>query len=267
MTANKNEAASSALAGQNIHIMAGHCCAVRGVNASFPTAQLSAIIGPNGAGKSTLLRGLLGLTPLRGGTVTLLGRPLAHWPRRERTRAVAYLAQTEGLPPEALVRDVVALGRGAGDWRFGLLPTSRWNEADEAATQAALIRTDTLKFAGRRVSELSGGEAQRVALARALAAEPRLLVLDEPTNHLDFAYALQTLQFLRAEVAAGMSVIAVLHDLGQAAQADHLVLLKGGQVLAAGPPQAVLTPPNIQAAYGVQVRVVEAGRQRLLVPQ
>ncbi|WP_261664663.1 ABC transporter ATP-binding protein [Deinococcus sp. Marseille-Q6407] len=253
-------------AAQGLSVYAGDVHAVQDVSATFQAGRLSAVIGPNGAGKSTLLRGMLGLSPLAGGTVELLGRPLAAWPRTERARQLAYLAQTEGLPPDARVRDVVALGRGAGEWRWGLFPVRPWSAEDEAAVTEALTRTDTLAFAERRVSELSGGEAQRVALARALAARPHFLILDEPTNHLDLAYALDVMRYLRAEVGRGVGVITVLHDLNLAARADWLVLLHAGRVLAAGTPEQVLTPGNVQAAYGVQVEVVQAAGRPVLVP-
>lgn len=251
---------------QGLNAYAGDVHAVQDVSVSFAAGQLSAVIGPNGAGKSTLLRAMLGLTPPRSGAVELLGQPLAAWPRTERARQLAYLAQTEGLPPDARVRDVVALGRGAGEWRWGLIPRTGWTPEDEAAVTEALTRTDTLAFAERPVSELSGGEAQRVALARALAARPHFLVLDEPTNHLDLAYALDVMRYLRAEVRRGVGVIAVLHDLNLAARADHLVLLHAGQVLAAGTPAQVLTPEQLHAAYGVRVDVVQAAQRLVIVP-
>lgn len=255
------------LEAHDVHVQAGSFPAVRGVSATFAPGEFTAVIGPNGAGKSTLLRALIGLTPVTRGEVRLAGRPLRSWSRAERSRALAFLAQSEGLPAAARVRDVVALGRGAGDWRFGLLPRSPWTPEDEAAVDAALDRTDTRRFEDRRVSELSGGEAQRVALARALAAQPRFLLLDEPTNHLDLAYALDVVRYLRCEVAGGLGVVAVLHDLNLAARADRLVLLHAGQVLASGRPADVLTPAHLHAAYGVRVRVVQDADRLLVIPE
>ncbi len=239
---------------------------MRGVSVRFEGGRFSAIVGPNGAGKTTLLRALIGLSPAESGEVRLGGRSLAAWSRPERSRALAYLAQNEALPNETRVRDVVALGRGAGHWKWGLIPAQPWNAQDEAAVQSALERSDTLRFAARRVAELSGGERQRVALARALAACPQFLLLDEPTNHLDLAYALEVIRYVRGEVAAGLGVVAVLHDLNLAARADFVALLCRGQVLAQGTPREVLTPPNLQAAYGIEVRLLEDQGQLIVVP-
>ena len=249
-----------------LEVRAGRTLAVRGVSAAFCGGELTAIIGPNGAGKSTLLRALLGLSPVEGGTVCFAGRPLGDQGRAERSRRLAYLAQSEGLPPETRVRDVVALGRGAGEWRWGLIPARPWSQADEDAVDAALERTDTRQFEERRVTELSGGERQRVALARALAAEPQMLLLDEPTNHLDLAYALELLRSLRREVDAGLGVVAVLHDLNLAARADRLLLLCRGEVMASGTPGEVLTPEHLYLAYGVKAEVIERGGRLVVVP-
>ncbi|MFD1732029.1 ABC transporter ATP-binding protein [Deinococcus malanensis] len=165
------------------------------------------------------------------------------------------------------MRDVVALGRGTGSWKWGLVPTRPWTEKDEEAVLGALNRTDTRRFEHRKVSELSGGERQRVSLARALAAHPRYLLLDEPTNHLDLAYALDVIRYVRCEVAGGLGVVAVLHDLNLAARADRLVLLHLGQVLAAGRPDEVLTPEHLQVVYGVRVTVTRSAGRLVVIPE
>ena len=260
-------ASGETLEALGLHVRAGEFPAVRGVDVAFGVGEFAAIIGPNGAGKSTLLRALLGLNPVEAGEVRLLGRSLRTWSRPERARTVAYLAQDEGLPEGARVRDVVALGRGAGEWRWGLIPTRPWTGADEDAVTEAMTRTDTLRFAERRVTELSGGERQRVSLARALAAGPRFLLLDEPTNHLDLAYGLDVIRHVRAEAARGLGVVAVLHDLNLAARAQRLVLLHAGQVVAQGTPEEVLTPEHLHAAYGVRVRILRDAGRLLVVPE
>lgn len=262
--------ASSQLACHDLSLNIGGQQILSNVNAQFASGQFTAVIGPNGAGKSTLLRLLLGLNPhnskVTSGSIQVLGKSLHTLSRAERSSWLAYLAQHEELPTDSSVRDIVALGRGSGTWRFGLLPSKPWDETDEQTVQRALERTDTLQFAQRRINELSGGERQRVALARALAAEPRFLLLDEPTNHLDLAYALEVIRYLRCEVAGGLGVVAVLHDLNLAARADQLILLHRGRVLAAGTAAKVITPEHIATAYGVQVRVLNDEGRRVVIP-
>ena len=255
------------LAADNLSVRAGTLMAVQGVTAEFRRSQLTAIIGPNGAGKSTLLRALMGLDAPAGGAVVLAGRPLHAWSRHERASRMAYLAQGEALPPMSRVRDVVALGRGAGEWRWGLLPPLALQQDEAKAVEQAMRRVGVLPFAGRRVGELSGGEQQRVSLARALAADPEFLLLDEPTNHLDLAYALNLIDTLRQETRSGLGAVAVMHDLNLAARADAVLLLHQGRVVAQGSAEAVLTPEHLQAVYGVKVAVLRHGDQLVVVPE
>ena len=258
---------STTLAASNLSVRAGRQLAVRGVSAEFRRGQFSAIIGPNGAGKSTLLRALMGLDAPAGGDVHLAGKPLADWTRRERASQLAYLAQGEALPAAAKVRDVVALGRGAGEWRWGILPPLAEGRSETRAIEQAMRRADVLPFAERRVGELSGGERQRVSLARALAAEPDFLLLDEPTNHLDLGYAAHLTSYLRCEAAGNIGVVAVLHDLTLASQADWLLLLHGGELLAQGAPEDVLTPANLHAAYNLKAEVLRHSGRLIVVPE
>ena len=106
-----------------------------------------------------------------------------------------------------------------------------------------------------------------MALARALAADPTFLLLDEPNNHLDLAGAQALMNALRAEVAAGTGVVAVLHDLTLAAQADRLLLLHAGELLAHGTPEQVLTPAHLHAAYGLHAEVLRHRGRLIVVPQ
>ncbi len=255
-----------------VSVRVGDVRAVKQVSAAFERGQFSAIIGPNGAGKSTLMRALAGLLPVQAGEIRWQGRALATHSRRERARLLAYLAQTEALPGDSSVRDVVSLGRGAGEWLWGLFPGNPLSFGglsleDEGAISCAMQRTDTARFAERLVAELSGGEQQRVSLARALAAEPEFLLLDEPTNHLDLAYALGLIETLRQEAGHGLGVVAVLHDLNLAARADHLLLLGEGQVVAQGRADEVLTLQHLQAVYGVRVDVLRHGGKLVVVPE
>jgi iron complex transport system ATP-binding protein len=213
--------------------------------------EVIGLCGPNGAGKSTLLRLALGLLRPRAGRVVLGGDPVLALERREIARRAALLMQDSPLELPLSAREVVALGR---------LPHLRRFEAerasDQAAIDAAMDLTDTLAFADRRVTELSGGERHRVQLARALAQETPLLLLDEPTASFDIAHQLQALQLLRAAAARGRVVLVAMHDLSLAARGcDRVLLLGEGRLQADGPPAAALTEDNLARLFGVRARV------------
>jgi iron complex transport system ATP-binding protein len=214
---------------------------------SAPAGAVTALLGPNGAGKSTILRAIAGVEKPVSGGIRFRGDDLRALRRRERAQRVAFVEQdaTTDLPLD--VRDVVALGRTPYE--------PRWGGRDTGATTAvdgALAAARAEAFADRRFASLSGGERQRVMLARALAQQPRLLLLDEPTNHLDVSAQFELLALLREHASQGMTIVTALHDLTLAAdQADAVVVIAGGRVVANGPARATLTPELIREVYGV----------------
>ena len=147
---------SPALACRGLAAGYGARVVLAGVNLDVAAGAWTAIVGANGSGKSTLLRTLAGLAPPQAGCVMLQGRPLGAWPRRERARRLAWLAQSAGAT-DLSAHEVVGLGRFAhGGWLA--TPSSE----DEAAIRRAMLATGSLPWAERRMSTLSGGERPRV---------------------------------------------------------------------------------------------------------
>jgi iron complex transport system ATP-binding protein len=223
---------------------------LRGLDFVARPGELTAVIGPNGAGKTTLLRALGGLIPSAAGAALLDGLGIGALDPKELAQRLAYLPQDRIVHWALAVRAVVALGRlphrsvGAGE-----------SPADKAAIDAALAATDVAHLAGRPVPELSGGERARVLIARALAQEPRALLADEPVAGLDPAHQLTLFRHLAALAAAGRTVVLALHDLSLAARFCHsIALVHQGRTIAAGPPEQVLTPEHLAAAYGITAR-------------
>lgn len=229
-----------------------------GVDVTAPAGAVTGLLGPNGSGKSTLLRVLAGVqTPSEGGSgpgarVAFAGADLLALPRRRRARTLALVEQEASTDLPVTVLDAVLLGRIphrsllAGD-----------SAGDRAAARRALDAVGAAHLADREVTTLSGGERQRVHMARALAQEPALILLDEPTNHLDIAAQLDALRILRELADRGVTVLAALHDLQLAAQhCDHVVLLSGGRVVAAGDVRDVLVPHVLDPVYGVRTEVL-----------
>ena len=166
---------------------------------------------------------------------------------------LAYVPQEPTLPPDLTVEQYVMLGRTP---HLGYLATP--GRRDKERATAAVDRLDLTKFAKRRLARLSGGERQRAVLARALVGDPKVLLLDEPTSMLDVGHEQQVLELvdnLRRD--AGLTVVSTLHNLTVAGQyADTLVMLDGGQVVAAGSPETVLTKALIESVYAASVSVV-----------
>jgi iron-chelate-transporting ATPase len=215
--------------------------------------RVTALVGPNGSGKSTLLRALARLHKPDAGAVTLGdGTPALDLAARDFARRVSLLSQSRPTPSGVRVRDVVGYGRHPyrGRWLAG-------DPGGDAAVARALELTGVAAMADRPADELSGGELQRVWLATCLAQDTGVLLLDEPTTFLDLRYQVELLDLVR-ELADdhGVAIGVVLHDLNQAAEiADHVVLLRGGRVLASGPPAEVLTADLLSDTYGIAIEV------------
>jgi iron complex transport system ATP-binding protein len=234
----------------------GRTSLLDGVDLAAAPGRFTAVIGPNGAGKSTLLRCLCGEIVPASGRITLDGTPIAGWDLVALARRRAVLPQQVTLDFPLTVREVVALGRGP---HRGVADAV----ADRRAVDAAMDAADVTVLADRSYPTLSGGEQQRVQFARALAqihgavATPTYLLLDEPTASLDLAHQSTVLRVARSQADAGSGVLAILHDLNQAARfADEVVLLRRGRVFAAGPPAEVLTAATVEAVFGCPVEII-----------
>ncbi|MDB5530858.1 MAG: transporter ATP-binding protein, partial [Devosia sp.] len=119
----------------------------------------------------------------------------------------------------------------------------------------AIAAADLGGFAGRLVSELSGGERARVLIARALAGRPEWLLADEPLAGLDPGHQLDAVQLFQDLARQGRGIVVTLHDLTLAARmADRVVVLADGAVIADGAPATALAPPILARAYGIEAR-------------
>lgn len=237
---------------RDLHHAFGGTPVLRGISITVCAREITAIIGPNGSGKSTLLRIIGRLLRPQAGDVSFDGRDSWSIPPREFARRVAFLPQAPEAPADLAVGELVARGRHP---HRGLLGGS--NERDREAVERALVLAGVEQLRHRTVATLSGGERQRAWVALALAQEPDVLLLDEPTTYLDIGHQVELLSLLaRLNEEQGLTVLMVMHDLPQAAHyARRLVALRGGEVVADGTPAEVLTEPQVEAVFGVAVRV------------
>jgi iron complex transport system ATP-binding protein len=234
---------------------------VRGVSLDVPPGGFLGILGPNGSGKTTLLRLLAGTRRPSRGHVTFDGADLSRVPRATIARRMAVVPQETHLAFDYTALEVVLMGRYPHLRAFEIE-----GPADVAIARRSLEATGTHDLQDRLFSTLSGGEKQRVVIAGALAQLGRpaetgmsnaILLLDEPTAALDLAYQLEVAALLRElQERLPIAIVVSTHDLNFAASLCRtIVLLKGGEVLASGTVDDVITPAAIRALYGVDAEV------------
>lgn len=242
---------------------------LHGLSLQARPGEMTAIAGPNGSGKSTTLKAITGEISYRG-TVRINGADIRSLPGWKLAGLRGVLPQASTLSFPFTVREVVGLGLNAG----GARPDA---EAGRQIAQA-LASVDLAGFEGRYYQELSGGEQQRVQLARVLCqipqavrdGEPCWLLLDEPVSSLDISHQLTIMALAKAFCRQGGGVIAVMHDLNLTAHfADRLILLKKGEIAAAGTPADVIDTDILQEVFGCALKVNQtpADRSPFVLPQ
>jgi iron complex transport system ATP-binding protein len=222
------------------------------LNLQIPAGRWTCIVGPNGAGKSTLLRALAGLPSSLGmnGEITLHGQALQSLSPKQRAVHQAWLAQDETGGLDMRVQDLVMLGRLPHQGLLGSVSAQ-----DHTACQQAMQQTQCAEFADRLLGELSAGQQQRVRLARALATQAKILLLDEPLANLDPPHQIDCVKMIRAQVARGITVVSVLHELPMALLADEMVLMQGGCVVHQGACDEPATHRALEAVFERRIRV------------
>lgn len=234
------------------------------LSVDIPNGEFTAIIGPNGCGKSTLLKSLARILTPKHGQVFLDGRPIRSYGSKQVARRVALLPQSPVAPDAIRVGDLVGRGRYPHHslWR-------QWTPDDQDAIDTALALTGTAELSQRHVTELSGGQRQRVWVAMVLAQQAPTLLLDEPTTFLDIAHQYELLELCATLQRDGRTVVAVLHDLNQAARfAGHLIMMKEGRVVAEGSPGEILTAELVEDVFGLKCEIMPDPQSRtpMMVP-
>jgi iron complex transport system ATP-binding protein len=234
--------------------------ALKEISFDIYPSSVTAILGPNGAGKTTLLHLLLGLNRPATGTILLNDISIDQYSRHELSQQIGLVPQSEYVPFAYSVMEFVVLGRAPY-----LGPLELPGEADIDIARGAMQEVGISHLEERAIPELSGGELQLVLLARALCQQPRILLLDEPTSHLDLANRNITLKILDRLRTNGTTIIFSTHDPEAAALiADHLVLMRAGEVLNSGSLEQVFTSEMLSRVYGTPVEVLSVNGMRVV---
>jgi iron complex transport system ATP-binding protein len=212
------------------------------------------VLGANGSGKTTLLRvASLYLHPSEG-SVTVLGGTLGRVDVRSLRARVGLASQAfaDLLRPEVTVADVVMTGKHAAlePWWH------TYDDADRDRAHGLLARLGVDGMDGHPFGTLSSGERQRVQLARTLMADPGLVLLDEPTAGLDLGGRedlVDRLAALATDPTVAPVVLVTHHVEEIPAGFTHLLVLREGRVLAAGPLPTTLTAEVLSAAFDLDL--------------
>lgn len=251
----------------------GALAVLRDVSITVPPGGLVGVLGPNGSGKTTLLHVLAGLLTPSSGQVSLGANRLTSFSRHALAKRMAMVPQETQLVFDYDVLEVVLMGRHPHLKAFQIEGITDLDHA-----QQALYATGTAHLSDRKFATLSGGEKQRVVIASALTqlscgkdptSQSQILLLDEPTASLDLGYQLEISRLVRSLNERGITIIVSTHDLNFAARVCHdLVLLRKGEMLAAGPTEEILNESTIAQLFGIEVQVGynRTAGHRLVVP-
>ncbi len=174
------------------------------INLEVYEKDFLAIIGPNGGGKSTLLKLILGINPIKDGSIKTFGE----LPKKNLSK-IGYVPQNTNVNTDFPIKvlEVVLMGHiGVKSPLFG------YGKEEKMCAMGSLSQVGMEKFANSKIGELSGGQRQRVMIARALCAHPKILILDEPTASVDIEGQKLIYELLKT-LNSYMTIIVVSHDI------------------------------------------------------
>jgi len=242
------------LEAKNFSLALGGKPILRNVSFSVRRGEYVAIVGPNGAGKTTLLKSFGRLLGGGTGEIFIGGRSRDDYHQKDLAKLLAYVPQADSRMIPFAVESFLLMCR----YPY-LSPFAAVGKRDRLAVVEAMERTDTLQFADRMISTLSGGERQKVYIAAALAQGADIWLLDEPTTFLDYHRQADILALLaKANKEFGVTILAVTHDLNQAVlETDRVAAMKNGTVVFDGPPKEIMQPDVLRQIYDTSLLLVD----------
>lgn len=212
--------------------------ALSNVDVQFEEGKINVLIGPSGCGKTTTMKLLNRLVDYTDGEVLFNGEKIKEMNPIELRRQMGFVIQNIGLFPHMTIYNNVAT----------VPKLLKWDKAKikkRVIELLEMVNLDPETYMHRYPSELSGGQQQRIGVIRALAAEPSTILMDEPFSALD-PISREQLQdeLLRLQTEINKTIVFVTHDMDEALKiADHIILMKDGQVVQQGSPSNLLANP------------------------
>lgn len=242
-----------------VAVMRGEVAILDSIDWALPVGSRCVVLGPNGSGKTTLMRVITGFMWPTRGTVRVLGEQLGATDMRLLRRRIAVVDPAErfGVDPELTALEAALTGYSGS---LGLYDMPTPQQRDHAAH---LLETVGLSHRREhKLGLLSTGERRRCLVARALVHLPELLILDEPTAGLDISgreRVLATIDQLQ-KLHPTLTVVMVTHHVEEISpRTDQVLLLASGRIVAAGPPERVISPESLSRSFGCKVFVQKRG--------
>jgi len=227
--------------------------ALSNFNYVINAGEFISILGPNGSGKSTLIKLITGYLEPHKGRITLKGKNLNEFDRKDIAKIIAYVPQIPNSIYPFSIYEIVAMGR------FPYLDfTGFEKESDKKIIKNVLDLMELSHLINKGINEVSGGEAQRAFIGRALVQEPKILLLDEPNSHLDIKHQISIFNLLRKlNRENDLTIVTVMHDLNlSSVYSSRVTLLKNGKIFLDGDVNHTLTPDVIKEVFEVNVKIL-----------
>ena len=211
---------------QNLHQYYGGSHILRDVSLTAQPGKVTVLLGRNGVGKTTLLKSLMGLVPVKSGSISFDGQPIDKATPYDRARAgIGFVPQGREIFGRLTVEENLRMGLA---YKSGSTPVP-----PHLYELFPVLR----QMLGRRGGDLSGGQQQQLAIARALAPGPRLLILDEPTEGIQPSIIKDIGRVIRMLADKGEMAILLCEQYYDFAQelADEYLVMERGEVIARGP--------------------------------
>jgi iron complex transport system ATP-binding protein len=224
----------------------GETILLQNLNLSIQPHQLVCFMGPNGVGKSTLIRSIAGLQPILRGEALLNHMSLIGASPEIIATNISLVLTEKVNTLNVTVEEMIGFGRYPYlDWRL------KFNENDKQVINAAISQTNINHLRGKKMYELSDGQAQMVMIARALVQNGNLILLDEPTAHLDLNNRVEIMNLLRKLAhEAGKAILVATHELDLALQTADTIWLAGmDKNIKTGVPEDLVLDGSIDAVF------------------
>ncbi len=233
---------------------------VNDVSVNIEKGKITSFIGPNGAGKSTLLSIITRLMKRDLGEVYIEGKEISQWDKKELSKKIAILKQSNNLNMRLTIRELVSFGR------FPYCE-GRLTEEDEKFVDDAIEYMNLVDIQNKYLDELSGGQRQRAFIAMVIAQGTEYIFLDEPLNNLDMNNSVQMMKVLKKLCdELGKTIILVMHDINfTSCYSDYIICLKNGMIAKEGIVDEIINKETLEDIYEMDFDVKDIDGKKISI--